>query len=367
MKRIGRFLRHFWFLLPGLAAVLLYLVLPHFPDFTERVFSQGIFRLISVPLGGLIAVLPFSLTEALAVCALPAVIVAAALWIRRMVKSEHRGRTAVRAGKAVGWLLSGALLLYMLLHGLNFYRLPVSRLMELDTSIQSPEFLQQVCIELAQNASAARKQLVEDDDGCVKLSRSLSATLRQADNGYRKLEKEWSFLWGGVWRAKPVQLSHWWSYTGITGMYFPLLAEANVNIDVPDSSIPATASHELAHTRGFAREDECNFFAYLASIHNDSADFRYSGYLLAYIYCSDALHGYDSDRWGEVRAHCSEGMLRDLEERDRYWKQFEGEVQQVSTTINNSFIQAQGDEDGVFSYGRVVQLIVGYYQAEGLV
>ena len=42
---------------------------------------------------------------------------------------------------------------------------------------------------------------------------------------------------------------------------------------------PSTAAHELAHTRGFAREDECNFFAFLTSIASDSADCRYSGYL----------------------------------------------------------------------------------------
>lgn len=33
-------------------------------------------------------------------------------------------------------------------------------------------------------------------------------------------------------------------------MYFPFLAEANVNIDIPDWDIPSTAAHELAHTPG---------------------------------------------------------------------------------------------------------------------
>lgn len=49
----------------------------------------------------------------------------------------------------------------------------------------------------------------------------------------------------------------------------------------------------------------------------------------------------------------------------RYWKQFEGKVQEVSTSVNNSFIAAQGDADGVLSYGRAVQLIVGYYDQKG--
>ena len=160
-----------------------------------------------------------------------------------------------------------------------------------------------------------RDSLTEDEDGCVRLSQSVTKTLRLADGGYRNLQGEYAFLFGGTWRAKPVQLSHWWSYTGITGMYFPMLAEANVNIDVPDSSIPATAAHELAHTRGFAREDECNFLAYLTCIHSDSADFRYSGLLMAYIYCSNTLYDYDKDLWGETREACSDGVKRDLGER----------------------------------------------------
>ena len=74
-------------------------------------------------------------------------------------------------------------------------------------------------------------------------------------------------------------------------------------------------------------------------------------------------YDYDTDMWGETRAYCSEGVLRDLGERNAYWKQFEGKVQETSTQINHSFITAQGDDDGVFSYDRVVQLIVGYYRS----
>ena len=39
-------------------------------------------------------------------------------------------------------------------------------------------------------------------------------------------------------------------------------------------------------------------------------------------------------------------------------------MQEVSTSVNNSFIASQGDDDGVLSYGRVVQLIVGYYDQQ---
>lgn len=365
MKKARRFLRHFCFLIPTLAALLLRVVLPHFPELTETVFAKGVFRILSVPLGGLISLLPFSLTEVLAVLALPAFVFLLVWFIRRLCRTGCRKQLLMRAGKGTAWVLSTVFLLYMLLHGVNFYRLPVGELMGLETAEPSAAQLRDICIDLAEKASKERESLEEDEDGCTRLSQPISKTLRLADNGYRKLQGRYPFLFGGVFQAKPVQLSHWWSYTGITGMYFPMLVEANVNIDVPDSSIPATAAHELAHTRGFAREDECNFLAYLTCIHSDSADFRYSGYLMAYIYCSNALYAYDTELWRETRAACSEGVLRDLGERNRYWEAFEGKVQEISNSVNNSFLESQGQEKGVLSYDQVVSLIVSYYIGQG--
>lgn len=125
-------MRHFLFLLPAAAALLLYCLLPRFPKLTEIVFARGIFRLISVPLGMISSLFPFSLTELAAVAALPALIGLLVKLGRRLRKAENRVWTAVRAGKAAGWFLSFVLLGYMLLHGMNFYRLPVSELMDLD-------------------------------------------------------------------------------------------------------------------------------------------------------------------------------------------------------------------------------------------
>lgn len=360
-----RGLRHGLFLLPALLAALLYLLLPAWPGVTEAVFSRGVFRLISVPLGGLVSILPCSLTELLVIGSLPLLVLLICLLVRRLRRSDHRGRTLARVGKGIGWVLSSVLLIYVLLHGLNFYRLSVPELMDLDVSQKSPEWLQQVCIDLAQKAAAAREGLAEDDKGRMELSASRLTTLRQAGDGFRRADDTYPFLWGAVWQPKPVMLSHWWSYTGITGVYFPFFAEANVNIDVPDSSIPATAAHELAHTRGFAREDECNFFAFLTCANNESAEYRYSGYLMAYIYCSNALYDYDGDMWDEVQAYVSDGMRRDMDERGEYWKQFEGKVQEVSSSVNDAFITIQGDDDGILSYSRVVELILAYYEKTG--
>ena len=355
-------------LLPAITAALLYFLLPHFPHFTEIFFSLGVFRVISVPLGMFTSIFPFSLTEILVLTAFPLLIFLIVRLISRLKKAGQKRTVCLKSLKSCTLALSAALLFYMLLHGVNFYRLPVEKLLDLNTARVTPENFRDVCIELASNASKERKKVKEDEHGRMKLSESVSKTLLNANESYKRLDDSYSFLWGGVWRPKPVMLSHYWSSTRICGMYFPFFAEANINVDQPDCDIPFTAAHELAHTRGFAREDECNFFAYLSCINSDSADARYSGYLSAYMYCIGELSSYDKDMANEANRHLSEAVWQDFEGRNEYWEQFDKPIDNVigniSNEINNSFIESQGVEKGALSYGEVVRLIVAWHNTE---
>ena len=151
-------------------------------------------------------------------------------------------------------------------------------------------------------------------------------------------------------------------------MYFPFWCEANINIDVPQSSIPSTVMHELVHTKGFAREGDCNFIAYLACINSDSAEYRYSGYLMAFIYCSNELFNINKIEWAGFMGTLPDKVRMDISQRGGYWSQFnENSVQEVSTSINNAFLSSQGESDGVQSYSNIVELILKDYKKNGLI
>lgn len=353
-------------LIPAVLAAALFFGLRHAPFLAEYVFARGVFRALSGPLDGISSLYPWSLAELLLVLALPLLIGLTVLVIRRLRRSRHRRKTAGRLLRAGLLTLSSVLLLYMLMHGNNYYRTPLPELMGFSAAQDgTADELKAICEELVLRANETRAALPEDEDGCAALPESLSATLKHADDRYRVLAETYPFLRGTLWRVKPVQLSHWWSYTGTTGVYFPLLGEANVNVDMPAWSIPATALHEVAHTLGFAREDECNFLMVLAGAAGEDPVYAYSAYLMAYIYCGNALYRYDPALWAAVRARCSDGVRRDLKQQNDYWEQFEGEVQEASSAVNNAFIQSQGVPEGVLSYDRVVALLVGWYRENG--
>lgn len=348
-------------LLPAVLAAALYLLLPHFPRFAEYVWVRGVFRVFSVPLTWLMSLFPFSVTELVVVAGIPALLALAVVFIVRLVRRADRRRVAERGARFVVWCLSLFLLLFMVMDGGNFSRLSTASLFGLNEKTYDAAFLQAVTADLAQRTNAARAQVAEDADGCMILSASKGATLRAADDCYKNLRVRYPFLVSGVWRVKSVALSHQWSYTGYTGVYCPWLSEVSINTDTPVSEWGHTAAHEIAHTMGFAREDACNFVAYLACVTSDNPDFVYSGYLAAFTYCANALYDYDKDAYRTVYLTLSDGVRRDLKQRNSYWKQFSGQVMDSSQSFNDAFIKANGVESGILSYDEAVSLILQYY------
>ena len=166
---------------------------------------------------------------------------------------------------------------------------------------------------------------------------------------------------------KCVMLSHLMSYTEIIGLYTCWTMEANVDVDITDYEIGSTMCHELAHLRGFIREDEANFISYMVCSGSDSPDLRYSGAMLAFVYTANALAGKDADLYNEtISAHYCEGMWLDFAANSEYWKQFEKAkvVSEVTNDLNDTYLKANDQEDGVESYGRVVDLLLAKYRKD---
>ncbi len=365
--RIRPLVRRWLFVpLPALLAVLMYVLLPHFPYFTEWVVVRGLFRIVSVPVTAVVSLFPFSLTELAVVLGPVALLVLLAVWGIRILRHKERRKIIAEKGcRFVAWCLSLMLLVYMVMHGGNFSRLHLTELMELPQRPYTAQELYAVTVDLAQKCRAAREQVAEDESGCMVLSASLSDTLLAADDVYKPLRRDYPFLITGVWRAKAVVLSHQWSYTGVTGFYCPWLGETNVNVDQPDCDIGHTAAHELAHSMGFGREDECNFLGYLSCVTSGQPDFVYSGYLAAFLYCNNALYGADQELWAQAYAHLSEGVRRDLRQKSTYCDSFKGEVMDFSQDFNDAFIKVNGEESGRISYSEAVGLVLQYYDKTG--
>lgn len=350
---------------PALLAGLMYFLLPFFPRFTEYVFTRKIFRILAFPIEFLVSLLPFSLTEVVVVAIPLAVIALLVFFVMRLIKSSKRSVVVEQGARFVAWFVSLFLLVFMFNDGAQFSRLSVAKLMELPNKQYTKEELYIVTCDLAIKASKAGESIPRDSRGVAQLSMPLSQMLKKADECYDNISLKYPFLKTGVTRVKPVKLSKWWSYTGTTGVYCPWLLEASVNIDIPASELGHTAAHEVAHTMGFARENECNFLSWLACMESGLPDYEYSGHLAAFIYCSNALYKADTELFVKAYSNCSSGVMADLKYRNEYWNKFKGEVMESSQSFNDSFIKANGDQSGILSYNKMTELVLRYYDKQG--
>ena len=339
------------------------------PGLVEQRYSRGIFPLIARTLGSVARLVPFSLAEVL-------VGLAAILLVRwlilagvRLYRQPHGRRLAVIWGHAAAplatllILLGSIYLAFMLLWGLNYDRRPLAGSIGLQVRPASVSELAALCRDLIDQSNALRQQVREGPDGVMRLDGGVKAALQRASLGYDRAAERYPVLAGRYSPPKPVLISPLWAYTGITGVYFPFTGEANVNIAVPESSIPATATHEMAHQRGFAREDEANYIAYLVGSRHPDADFRYSSSLLAMESAMAALRGADPKQYAELVSRHSAGVRRDLAAEDAFWQAHAGPVERASNRINDQYLKANLQAEGVGSYGRMVDLLLAEYRA----
>lgn len=329
----------------------------------ESLYSNKIYRFIGQALSKITGILPFSLGEILIYLIILFFFLVLINTIYRVIKIRN-GRIYILLNFFMNTLtfISIAYFTFIIIWGLNYHRLPFSAISGLDTRPASVNELVEVCDNLIERGNTLRSKINVDSSGVMDLTYSNNKVFTNALRGYEKASYFYPELSGHYGKPKGVILSKGMSLCGISGMYFPFTCEANVNIEIPDSMLPCTTSHEMAHQRGFAREDEANFIAYVTcSLHPD-IQFRYSGTLLALIHSMNTLYKYDKEEWLKLRSKYSQGIIKDLNYINEFWKSYEGPVEKTSQKLNNAYLKSNYQEDGIHSYGRMVDLLIAEYR-----
>lgn len=289
--------------------------------------------------------------------------------IWQIIKTVYRAVKEKRPGQPLAAFFSGLFLaagilffLYAAFCGVNYHRTSFAQETGLEWEGATVDDLREVCQDLTSAVNRTGRQVKRDENGLMTLTEDVSV---HAVRAMEKLAREYTCLEGFYPQPNGLEFSWILSVQKLTGIYSPFTIEANYNTDMAAYNIPFTACHELAHLRGFMQEQEANFIGYLACIRADSVEFNYSGYMLGWIYCTNALYDVDPDAYEELRGELSEEVQADLAANSRFWAQYDSPVAEVSDQINDSYLKANGQADGVASYDRMVELILTYYKEQG--
>jgi Protein of unknown function (DUF3810) len=326
------------------------------PAVVEDLYARRLYPAVARAVSFVTGRLPFSLAEVGVVVGLLAVLI---LSVRFVVTWRRRARRPLLLRMArLAAAAAGVVLAFDLLWGFNYDRQPVSILLHYDVSPGRPEDLAALARDLIAEASRLREGLPEDEHGVLRLADGRGGALERARLGFAGKTLGRLPVPAVAGRPKLVLLSPAMSYLGIAGIFIPFTCEANVNSTLPEWEIPFTAAHELAHQRGFAREEEANYVGYLACRAHPDRDFQYSGVFRASLYALAALAHVDREAYGRLRDGLSDALRRDLAALAAWHLRYASRLSEVQERVNDTYLKTQGQAQGVQSYGQVVDLLL---------
>lgn len=349
--------------------------------------------------GRLTGLVPFSVGEVMLALGVVLVVLASVLWVpwiaakivrhRKMAGGEQQGgKSAAPTGIAMvickmtggfylffAWtLLSVSLVMtlncFILYHASTSSEVYFGREHEAKYDLEDLIAVRNMVVEECNRLSLAMER---DENGTILYHKDIEEV---AIACMQELGKTYGHLDGFYPRPKPLYTSDFFSQQYMCGYYFPFSMEANYNNVMYIMNKPSTMCHELAHLRGYIFEDEANFISFLACIQSEDIVFRYSGYLSVLNYLDNDFYkavGRDREAYlaqPVITARVIEDNVFVTEEE---WDRINGKalidtetVDEVSDTLVDVTLKANGVSDGMISYNRVVRLLLQYYSLEGL-
>lgn len=348
-----------FFLIPALITRVLTYFAAENSSYVEKLYSSTLYPIIEKSLGFISSLFPFSIAEFL-------LIIIVILFIATLFFIIFKTRFFLNNIQTIfHYMIRTLAIIYLLFYffwGFNYYREDYSILTSMNVDLASYEELKELTLENIRKANRWRERLAEDENGLILVEETIDELGEITNLGFQNYWVGNIDLAINHGKVKPILLSKYMSYTGIVGIYIPFTSEANVNVDVPKQVLLSAISHEMAHQKGFAKEDEANFIAYSANINNPDERFKYSGYYLAMNQLMNELYRQNRDDYWILYDEISHAVKRDLQFTKEYWQARQGKVREKANKMNDTYLKANNQADGVKSYSGVVKLLLAEYK-----
>ncbi len=335
-----------------LAAVILALALALAPlpaRLVERWFSSGVYPLLERALTSVSNLLPFAILDIL----LAGAAIALAVTLTRAVRESSRSRSVgplLRAVAHVAAAAAGVYLLFLLLWGFNYRRVPMPERLMLERAAPSSEDVAQLGLRAV---DAMNTTYAAAHSGPQPVPEWQDPDLLNAFADVQRALSDTAPVHAG--RLKRTLLGSYFRWTSVDGMINPFGLEVLANPDLLPFERPFVAAHEWGHLAGYADEAEANFVGWLTCV-RATPPAQYSGWLYLYWQISAEVNDRERARLGAALATGPRQDVNAVIARLR-----RGELpalQRASWKVYDEYLKANRVEAGVRSYGAVVTLIL---------
>lgn len=314
----------------------------------EEIYGRRLYPVIQASLTSLSNRSPVAMIDIGLVVLIAGVIGIWILALKRAKKKRLRG-----LGNAMVATLTLAAVVYLwflITWGFNYARQPLEARVPYDRSRISPAAVR--ALAEAAIAEANRTYAAAHAAGFPAIDAMPPALITALQEVERELGRPRTTVMA---RPRRSILSPFFRASSVSGMCDPFFLETLVNPDLTGPERPILLAHEWAHLSGYAPEDEASFVGLLAALRAGPAA-EYSAWLDLAITAAAQLQPVTQQ---VVFKHFDEGPRQD---RLGIYRRVMGSrieaVDRVAWATYDQALRAQGVEEGVQSYSRVIELVL---------
>lgn len=325
------------------------------PDLVESYYSNGIYPIISQFFRILFGWIPFSIGEL--VYTLLAIVA-----VRYVFKNWQKLRKHPwRFLRNVVVVFSVFYFTFNLVWALNYYRKPIAEQFAIRDSVTPREVID-LAERLILKTNQLQMEITGDSTEMVNVPYDRDAIFHKTIAAYGRIQKQLPFLAYPHPNLKKGTSGALMAYFGIGGYLNPFTNEAQVNGLTPVFRLPVVTAHEIGHQVGYAKENETNFIGYLVTLKNKDVYFQYSAFAYALSHCLSAIRRTDEQKFEELFDKINGGVQENYRELYEFNLKFANPVEPVFKSIFSTFLKANQQKDGIKSYSKIVELMVGYHE-----
>lgn len=315
-----------------------------FPAITEKIYTQGIYKLIAMLLSHISGVFPFSLDD-IFYSSLIVLFLFLMVWI--ILKK-------ITFKKATFILIKSLFLIYILFYwlwGFNYYRQPLAERIHRPLNPIDSTLFYETLHQIIDQAEANYCQInTSDYSRCDSLIEASYLDLKESTGIVSPLGKR---------RPKIMLYSSFFAGASVFGYFGPFANEIHLNKYLLPNQYPFVLAHEKAHQMGITSEAEANFMAWIVCNNSSSKKLKYAANSYVLIHFLREIP--DTLQLKNVIQSIPQPIINDLQNTRIYWNNLRIPlIDKVQSLLYNWYLKGNKVPDGIHNYQAVVTYIYNY-------
>ncbi|MHC5309883.1 DUF3810 domain-containing protein [Myroides sp. LJL116] len=341
--------------------ILLYIASYH-PVLVQKYYTNDIYLLYSNYTNLLTKHLPFSVGDTVYIGLIGFILYNIFALISSPITVKKK---LIQFGSNTILTVSIAWSIFNITWGLNNYNLPIDKQLDLEQSYTTQQLVE-VTKLIIEKTKQQHQELAAHKDIAVKNNDSVDQIIQGVPMGIKQASKQLGIFSYRETSLKKSLYSSLITFMGFSGYINPLTNEAQINRHIPKLTMPITASHEVAHQYGFARESDANFIGFLANYHHNSLLNQYAANIFALRYCLGELNKKESEEFLAILQSIPQGIKDNILENAVFWHKHRNFTDSFFTLFYDTFLKVNNQQHGLQSYSKFVDLLINYQKKKPL-